>query len=216
MRRPSWLGGSAAALAPRDAYDAWAAVYPPAPHNALMAVEQAAVLALLPDVRGRSVLDAGCGTGRYLAALAARGAGPLTGVDFSAAMLTRVAVPGAARILGDLTALPLATASMDVVVSGLALNDVAALELALAEMARVLAPGGTLVYSVIHPRGGPLGWRRTFPTPSGEAAVAGHWHPAGDHDRACTAAGLVVERREEPRVDGLGTVALVRRAVRVR
>ncbi|MEZ5294289.1 MAG: class I SAM-dependent methyltransferase [Vicinamibacterales bacterium] len=216
MRRPSWLGGPAAALAPRDAYEAWAAAYPPSPHNALMAAEQAAMLALLPDVRGRSVLDAGCGTGRYLAAVAALGAGRLTGVDVSVAMLTRVAVPGAARILGDLTALPLATASMDIVVSGLALNDVAALDLAVAEMARVLAPGGTLVYSVIHPRGGPLGWRRTFPSPGGEAAVAGCWHPPGAHDLACAAAGLVVERREEPHVNGVGAVALVHRAARAR
>ncbi|MGE0811907.1 MAG: class I SAM-dependent methyltransferase [Vicinamibacterales bacterium] len=216
MRRPSWLGAPAAALAPRAAYDAWAAAYPPAPHNALMAAEQAAVLALLPDVRGRAVLDAGCGTGRYLAALAARGATRLTGVDFSPAMLARVAVPGSTRVLGDLTALPFDDGSMDVVVSGLALNDVAALDLALAELARVLAPGGTLVYSVIHPRGGVLGWRRTFPGPGGEAAIAGHWHPPGDHDRACAAAGLVVDRSVEPRVDGVGAVAIVRRAARAR
>ena len=74
------------ALEPRDAYAQWAATYPPRPHNRLMEVEQAAVLELLPDVRSLTVLDAGCGTGRYLRLCADRGAS-VVGIDLSAPML---------------------------------------------------------------------------------------------------------------------------------
>src|SRR5687768_3085204 len=73
---------------PQSAYALWAATYPPRPHNALMEVEHETVLALVPDVRGLTVLDAGCGSGRYLHVLAGRGARAI-GIDLSAAMLER-------------------------------------------------------------------------------------------------------------------------------
>ena len=54
-------------LAPAAAYALWAASYPPHAHNPLMLAEERAMLALLPgDLRGRALLDAGCGSGRYL------------------------------------------------------------------------------------------------------------------------------------------------------
>jgi len=41
----------------------------------------------LGDLRGRSVLDVGCGSGRYCVAFAARGASRVVGVDFAPAMI---------------------------------------------------------------------------------------------------------------------------------
>ena len=65
---------------PQAAYGRWAGSYPPRPHNPLMEVEQETVLALLPDVRELTVLDAGCGSGRYLRLLGERGANAI-GMD---------------------------------------------------------------------------------------------------------------------------------------
>src|SRR5215213_2235900 len=79
----------AAQVDPQLAYSLWARNYPPWPHNRLMEVEHDTVLDLLPDVRGLTVLDAGCGTGRYLGELQSRGAIAM-GVDLSMAMLERV------------------------------------------------------------------------------------------------------------------------------
>jgi 2-polyprenyl-3-methyl-5-hydroxy-6-metoxy-1,4-benzoquinol methylase len=58
-----------------DAYDAlaesYAALVDTKPHNAYY--ERPATLSLLPDVRGKRVLDAGCGPGVYSEWLASRG-----------------------------------------------------------------------------------------------------------------------------------------------
>lgn len=215
MGLASWFRSGPPVLAPKVAYARWAPTYEAAPHNGLMAAEQAAVLATLPDLAGATALDAGCGTGRYLAALADRGASRLVGVDFSPEMLRRVQVRGAHCVLGDLAALPVAPASVDVVVSGLALNDVPDLSQVVAELARVLRPRGTLLYSVVHPRGGALGWTRAFHTAGGDAVVRGCWHAMAEHRRACVGARLVIDlvldvpSTESP--DG-GPVALVVRA----
>jgi malonyl-CoA O-methyltransferase len=208
------------ALAPSAAYALWAPTYPSVPHNALMRVEQAAMVKLLPDVAGRIVLDAACGTGRYLRVLEARGAARRIGVDLTSDMLVRAQPIRANLVVGDICAVPLLSASVDVVVSGLALNDVEALDRAVSELVRVLRPGGYLVYSVVHPRGGPLGWTRSFETPDGPRAVVSHWHTRADHERACTRAGLSIEAAVEPRLPaGItnppdGPIAIVIRAVK--
>jgi malonyl-CoA O-methyltransferase len=203
-----------ALLDPQVAYRSWAAHYPPAPHNALMAVEQEAVLALLPPLDGLTVLDAGCGTGRYLRLLGQRGARRMLGVDLSRAMLARAGGAGAGRlVLGDCRALPLPASAFDVVVSGLAVCDVPDLAVMIGELARVLMPGGILVCSTLHPRGADAGWTRTFQTEAGTHALRGYWHTIADHERACASTGLRIEERREPCIDG-SPVALVLRACR--
>lgn len=179
-----------------DPYAAWAESYPPRAHNPLMEVEQAAVLELLPSLSGLTVLDAGCGTGRYTRVLEKIGAARVVGLDRSEAMLRR-GVRGP-RIRGDLRQIPLANASFDVVVSGLALSDVADPIPVVREWARVLRRGGILVCSTLHPRGRELGWTRTFETSTGTHTLPAFWHTLDDYRVACHAAGLSVEAFAEP------------------
>ncbi|MBU2662576.1 methyltransferase domain-containing protein [Actinoplanes bogorensis] len=97
-------------------------------------------------------LDAGCGTGALTSAvLASESAAPtsptdsahVVGVDPSLGFLRSVPAP-AGRVAGDAAALPLRDESFDVVVSGLALNFVPRPEAAVAEFARVAAPGAVV------------------------------------------------------------------------
>lgn len=178
----------------------WADTYPPVPHNPLMALEQGVVLSLLPPLSGLTVLDAGCGSGRYLRELRRRGAHAI-GIDLSAAMLARARAETTQIARADICALPIDLMSVDAVVCGLALGDVASLELALVELGRVLRPGGCIVYSVVHPVGGAQGWQRTFDARGQSIAIDTYWHTADEHRQACAAAGLRVTAWEEPVLD---------------
>ncbi|MBV8157921.1 MAG: class I SAM-dependent methyltransferase, partial [Dyella sp.] len=158
-------------LDPLEAYALWAPNYPARAHNPVMLAEERAMLALMPArLEGYSVLDAGCGSGRYILHALRRGATRVTGVDASPAMLDRAreelaGVQGDAVIellQGDLGALPMPNAWADLTLSGLVVGHIDNLERALAELRRVTRPGGLLLCSDVHPIGHALGWLRDF------------------------------------------------------
>ena len=97
---------------------------------------------------GRRWLDVGCGTGALCAAILDRCApASVAGVDPSEGFLKTARENLADRVAlhqGSATAIPLADASVDVVVSGLVLNFVPDQRAALAEMARVTVKGGAI------------------------------------------------------------------------
>jgi SAM-dependent methyltransferase len=123
------------------------------PWNALY--ERPATLALLPAVRDRDVLDAGCGPGWYADWLAAKGA-RVVAVDRSPRMveLTQRRLAGRGQaICGDLCDLrqKLPDGSFDLVLSSLVLHYVPDLQRTFREWARLLRPGGRIVLSTHHP-----------------------------------------------------------------
>jgi malonyl-CoA O-methyltransferase len=188
-------------LDPEAGYALWAADYPPYSHNPFMRAEERAVLALLPDVlEGRRLLDVGCGSGRYL--LHARQRGALTlGVDRSEPMLAQARMQGLQVIQGSVTRLPVSDAWADIVVCALTLGHVADLAAALAELARVLRHGGTLLCSDFHPLADTLGWKRTFSIADQRYAIRYTTHHYADWHAASKAAGLRIEEVREPQLD---------------
>jgi malonyl-CoA O-methyltransferase len=191
-------------LAPRDAYQLWAATYPPFAHNPLMRVEQSVVGPLLAQVRAARALDVGTGSGRYLPLLVSAGAGAVVGLDFSMAMLARGIgeQPGGAarRVCADATRLPFRRGAFDLVNASLMVGDVDDLGRWCREMARVLAMGGHLVYSDFHPSWAQHGWSRTFRGADGAThEIAFHSHSIDDHLTALTGAGFHVTAIREPR-----------------
>jgi ubiquinone/menaquinone biosynthesis C-methylase UbiE len=100
--------------------------------------------------RGRDVLEAGCGTGLILRALAAE-ARRAVGLDLSAGMLRRAAGRGLTVVQGSIVDLPFADASFDVVCSFKVLAHVEHIERAVAELARVTRPGGVMVLEFYNP-----------------------------------------------------------------
>jgi demethylmenaquinone methyltransferase/2-methoxy-6-polyprenyl-1,4-benzoquinol methylase len=97
-----------------------------------------------------AVVDVACGTGDLArAAATVLGASRVLGVDAAPAMIAaaraKPAPPGVRFAEGDLTRLALDDASVDVVTAGYALRNAPALGPALAELRRVLRPGGVLL-----------------------------------------------------------------------
>jgi SAM-dependent methyltransferase len=98
-----------------------------------------------------SVLDAGCGTGGFLAALRGRRPDLIRfGVEWDSNAATRAGAKSAAPIVrGSLNALPFAADSFDAAVSADVLCHVAVEPAAaLSELKRVLRPGGRLVMNM--------------------------------------------------------------------
>lgn len=140
-----------------DAYEALAESYAAAvetkPHNAYC--ERPATLSLLPDVKNRRVLDAGCGPGIYSEWLIKHGA-EVVAVDASPKMveLARRRLGGAAEVRQADLSKPLdflCDSSFDVVLSPLVLEYVEDWRSAFAEFYRVLRAGGHFIFSVTHP-----------------------------------------------------------------
>jgi demethylmenaquinone methyltransferase / 2-methoxy-6-polyprenyl-1,4-benzoquinol methylase len=104
---------------------------------------------------GDRVLDACCGTGD-LGIACAKAGGLVTGVDFSPAMLERARrkAPELEWLEGDLLALDFDDASFDAATVGFGVRNVEDLDRAIAELRRVLRPGGRLgILEITRPRG---------------------------------------------------------------
>jgi ubiquinone/menaquinone biosynthesis C-methylase UbiE len=119
------------------------------------AAEWPAIRALLPDLRGRSVLDLGCGYGWFCRWARQNGAAHIHGIDVSEKMLARgrAATEDAAITYtrADMEHLELPPESFDLVYSSLALHYIENLDGLLSQVYRSLVPGGSLVFSVEHP-----------------------------------------------------------------
>jgi 2-polyprenyl-3-methyl-5-hydroxy-6-metoxy-1,4-benzoquinol methylase len=119
------------------------------------AAELGDLLALLPPVDGRRVLDLGCGAGQLAHYLAARGAAEVLGVDLSETMLAlareRWAHPRVTHRRASLETIGFPPSRFELVVSSLALHYVEDYRGLVHRIAGWLAPGGVFVYSTEHP-----------------------------------------------------------------
>lgn len=105
-----------------------------------------AVLELVSPTPGTRLLDAGCGAGQFASLAAAHGAEVL-GLDAAPGLVdyARGRWPGAQFVVGDIGALPFADHEFDSVTALNSLLYASEPRLALAELARVTAPGGSVV-----------------------------------------------------------------------
>jgi SAM-dependent methyltransferase len=169
---------------------------------------------------GSRTLEVGCGEGRVSRDLAARGHA-VTAVDASPTLLRAAAAahPEGEYVLARAERLPFPDAAFDLVVAHNVLMDVDDMPAAVAEAARVLAPGGRLCVAVTHPLADAGRWAGSAPDApfvvhgsylaAGELAVtverdglamtfAGRTYPLEAYARALEAAGLVIECLREP------------------
>jgi malonyl-CoA O-methyltransferase len=181
----------------REGYRLWAPTY--SAETAFSRLEDKAARALTPPLAGLRLLDAGCGTGRRLRGC---GAARAVGIDLTPEMLDAGAACGdlpadVETLVADVRAMPVADRAFDVVWCRLVLGHLPDGAPAYAELARVAAPGSTLVVTDFHPDAWAAGHRRTFRSEAGEHELE-HWvHSAETHVAAARAAGLTpIGRRD--------------------
>jgi ubiquinone/menaquinone biosynthesis C-methylase UbiE len=145
-----------AARDPASGYDLWSFTYDEENENVLLVVEDGLFEGLLGrvQVRGKSVIDVGCGTGRHWDKVLAQEPEELVGYDVSAGMLDRLKrkYPSAIVHVTGTHSLPHTRGeSCDLVVSTLALSHFESARAAFDEWARVLRVGGEIVLTDFHP-----------------------------------------------------------------
>ncbi len=197
-----------------DHYDGFAKAYADDNESNLFNAyyERPAMLDLAGDVDGHRVLDAGCGSGALASALQAKGA-QVTGFDASPAMVDlardRLGEGAAIQVANLAEPLPFDDAAFDDVVSSLVLHYLPDWTAPLAELRRVLRPGGRLLLSVNHPSIFKLAnldadyfavteYSEEY-TFSGDTAVLTYWHrPLHAMASAFTDAGFRISVISEP------------------
>jgi malonyl-CoA O-methyltransferase len=187
-----------------EGYAAWSKDYD-AYENPLIAVEEAPLRHMCGQVRGKRVLDLGCGTGRHTTWLADQGA-DVIGVDESEAML---AVAREKRpqldlrqrsLLGPLDEL----GQFDLVVNALVAEHIESLPALVSAIAARLRPahagGGQVVLSAWHPFMLLLGVPTHYEDDAAniEYVLPSHVHLISDYLRAFAASGLTVCEVAEP------------------
>jgi ubiquinone/menaquinone biosynthesis C-methylase UbiE len=151
-------------LAAPEGYERWAASYDDVP-NPLLAREERHLAPLLTDLRGKTVLDLACGTGRWLEKFITLGCATAIGIDSSNAMLQVAAQKTAIcnRLAqGACENLPLPSAVFHLVTCSFALSHVQDLVCVVQELKRVTRIGADVFVSDLHPDAYARGWRVGF------------------------------------------------------
>jgi len=170
--------------------------------------------------KAQTALDVGCGEGRFCRMLKAHGL-DCTGIDPTRALINRAREldHDSAYIEVSGEALPFDDASFDLVVSYLSLIDMPEITAPIAEMARVLKPGGTLLIANLNgfnTAGGESGWirdakgdllhypvdhyleERAFWTEWRGIRIVNHHRPLSAYMRGLLSHGLHLRHFEEP------------------
>lgn len=161
MNEPAWIADA-------ERYDRW---FDEPWGSYASGVEHAALLDAIGDPSGSTMLDVGCGTGRFTETLHVRSAAVI-GIELDVAMLAvaarRLDVP---LIRADALGLPVRDAAVDVAVAVTVCEFIAEPAMLIAELARVTKPGGRIVIGALN-RHSPWGLanRRQFDEPPWNSA----------------------------------------------
>lgn len=184
----------------RDAYNAWSATYD-TDSNRTRDLDQQVTQEMLSDLRCRSILEIGCGTGKNTAFLAQIGNRVLC-LDFSEGMIRRARdkspTGNVSFAVADLTRpWPCAHEIAELIACNLVLEHIADLSFIFREACRCLAAGGHLFVCELHPFKQYLGSRAGFQQGEERIEVPAFVHHISEFVGAAADAGLVLKSLKE-------------------
>jgi SAM-dependent methyltransferase len=189
-------------LSPMEGYRLWSQTWESDP-SAIVALESRWLAPWLDDLDGKVLVDLSCGVGRWLGHARSRGATAF-GLDLCQEMLLEAAKkPGlAGRIaLADTRRAPFPDECADVVLCALSLGHLAPVEPAMAELARLVGRGGSLIVSDFHPGAVQRGWKRTFRSQGQLYEIETHPYSKEQLIESARGDGLVLRELMEPCFD---------------
>jgi len=189
-------------LSAAEGYAEWSKIYDSS-YNPLINLETAYLDQFLPEVKGKSIVEAGCGTGRKLQILRERGATKLVGLDFSPEMLKLAIQKFGSEIQfhqHDIKKLwPIDNDSADMVVFSLVLEHIRDLQFPFAEANRVLKNKGVILISEIHPSYREQGFQASFKFEADvkKRLVESYHHSIGDFQKAAELTGFIITSQND-------------------
>jgi ubiquinone/menaquinone biosynthesis C-methylase UbiE len=171
-----------------EGYRIWSRQYDRDP-NPLLSLEMRTLAGKLEPLAGRRVLDAGSGTGRWMAWAEAHGAN-VFGVDLCREMVIEAANKPGLRgrsVIADVRELPIQNEWADTVICSFTLGYVPAIESVFRELARVAR---RVIVSDLHPEAARRGWTRSFRTGDRVYQLEHHCHSRKEMAIAAKSAGL--------------------------
>jgi SAM-dependent methyltransferase len=175
----------------REGYSLWSETYDATP-NPLVSLDRRVTLSLLDPKPDECVVDAACGTGQHLRAIAEAGGRPI-GLDFSRAMLrvARQRVPRIPLVYSDLDEeLPFLTEDFEAILCALVGEHLRNLPVFFRNAFAALKPEGRLVFSVFHPAMVQAGIESNFERSGVEYRLGAQRHTVGDYLNAAVDAGF--------------------------
>ncbi|MGZ3857923.1 MAG: class I SAM-dependent methyltransferase [Flavisolibacter sp.] len=189
-----------------EAYNLWSASYDAQPDNLMLHLDERIFLQLLDriELRNRTVIDIGCGTGRHWNRIQSRGPLQLAGYDVSDGMLTELKkkFPGASvQLSTDDVLSGVSDLSADVIISTLTIAHMPQLEEVIKAWARVLKPGGDVLLTDFHPALLAQGGKRDFQSKKTTVIIDNFIHPLSLVLQLAEENHLLLQHKEEIFID---------------
>jgi malonyl-CoA O-methyltransferase len=174
-----------------EGHSIWAPTYDTEP-NPLIALERRAMGELVQSLRPATVIDVGCGTGRWLLYFQSGGS-TVFGCDACGEMLSEAAKVSSLRgrvVLAAAEHIPFRDRMADLVLCSISLGYFNDIVRAFAEFSRTSKPGGLVAVSDIHPEALRSGWTRSFKLGKERYEMEHYRRSFDEVNRAAARAGL--------------------------
>lgn len=189
-----------------EAYDLWSSSYDSQPGNLMLDLDEVLFNKLLSNIclKGKTVADIGCGTGRHWTKILRQNPLNLTGFDVSAGMLSKLKekFPEAAVLKISNDAFDyIGDTLFDTIVSTLTIAHVKDIETTLNAWCSLLKPDAEIIITDYHPKMLAFGGKRTFRHNHTQMAVRNYVYHISAIKDILHENGFRVAAEEEFRID---------------